>query len=38
MPAFSPSVLSDADLADVRTYLASQPAPPPIADIPLLAP
>ena len=38
MPAFSVSVLSDADLADVRAYLASQPAPPPVANIPLLAP
>ena len=38
MPAFSASVLSDAELADVRAYLASQPAPQPVADIPLLAP
>jgi len=38
MPAFPVSVLSDADLADVRAYLASQPAPPPVTDIPLLAP
>jgi mono/diheme cytochrome c family protein len=38
MPAFPVSVLSDADLADVRTYLASQPAPPPVANIPLLGP
>src|SRR5262245_49883659 len=37
MPAFPASVLSDADLADVRAYLASQPAPPPVANIPLLA-
>jgi mono/diheme cytochrome c family protein len=38
MPAFSASVVSDADLADIRAYLASLPAPPPVADIPLLAP
>ena len=38
MPAFPESVLSDADLADVRAYLASLPAPPAVADIPLLAP
>ena len=38
MPAFPTSVLSDAELADVRAYLASQPAPPPVTDIPLLAP
>jgi mono/diheme cytochrome c family protein len=38
MPAFPISVVSDADLADVRAYLASLPAPTPVADIPLLAP
>ena len=38
MPAFPVSVISEADLADVRAYLASQPAPPPVANIPLLAP
>jgi mono/diheme cytochrome c family protein len=38
MPAFAASVISDADLADIRAYLASLPAPPPVADIPLLAP
>ena len=38
MPAFSVSVISDADLADIRAYLASLPAPPAVADIPLLAP
>jgi mono/diheme cytochrome c family protein len=38
MPAFPVSVLSDAELADVRAYLASRPAPPPLAEIPLLAP
>ena len=38
MPAFPTSVLSEADLADVRAYLASQPPPRPVAEIPLLAP
>jgi mono/diheme cytochrome c family protein len=38
MPAFSAAVLSDAELADVRAYLASLPPPPAVADIPLLAP
>jgi len=38
MPAFPVSELSDADLADVRAYLASQPAPRAVADIALLAP
>ena len=38
MPAFPLSVVSDADLADIRAYLASLPAPPPVAEIPLLAP
>jgi mono/diheme cytochrome c family protein len=38
MPAFPVSVVSDADLADIRTYLANLPAPPPVAEIPLLAP
>ncbi len=38
MPAFPPSVVGDAELADVRAYLASLPAPPPLEEIPLLAP
>jgi ubiquinol-cytochrome c reductase cytochrome c subunit len=38
MPAFSTDVLSDAELADVRAYLASLPPPRAVADIPLLAP
>lgn len=38
MPAFPASVVSDADLADLRAYLASLEPPPPVADIPLLAP
>jgi mono/diheme cytochrome c family protein len=38
MPAFPTSVISDTELADIRVYLASLPAPRPVADIPLLAP
>lgn len=38
MPAYSAAVISDPELADVRAYLASLPPPPPVADIPLLAP
>jgi mono/diheme cytochrome c family protein len=38
MPAFGAEVLSDAELADVRSYLASLPAPRRVDDIPLLAP
>jgi mono/diheme cytochrome c family protein len=36
MPAFPPSVISDAELADVRAYLAGLPAPPAANDIPQL--
>ena len=36
MPAYSAKVLPDAELADIRAYLASVPAPPPVASIPLL--
>ena len=38
MPAFSTAVLSEKDLANLRAYLASVPAPPPPKDIPLLNP
>ena len=38
MPAFSPEVISDAELANIQAYLASQPQPPPLDRIPLLAP
>jgi mono/diheme cytochrome c family protein len=38
MPAFPAAVISDADLADIRAYLASLPPPRPVAEIPLLAP
>lgn len=37
MPAFPASVISDAELADIRAYLASLPPPPAVADVPLLA-
>ena len=36
MPAYSAKVLSDAEVADIRTYLATAPTPPPLASIPLL--
>jgi ubiquinol-cytochrome c reductase cytochrome c subunit len=36
MPGYRAAVLSDQDLADIRAYLASIPAPPPAASIPLL--
>jgi mono/diheme cytochrome c family protein len=36
MPAYPPSVVSDAALADIYAYLASIPAPQPPAEIPLL--
>jgi ubiquinol-cytochrome c reductase cytochrome c subunit len=38
MPAFPTTIVSDADLADIRAYLASLPPPPSVDDIPLLAP
>lgn len=36
MPTFSAKVISDADLTDIRAYLASIPDPPAVKDIPLL--
>jgi ubiquinol-cytochrome c reductase cytochrome c subunit len=36
MPAFSAAVVTDAELADVREFLAGLPAPPAAKDIPLL--
>jgi mono/diheme cytochrome c family protein len=36
MPAFSPSVLPEESLADIRSYLTSVPAPPAVKDIPIL--
>ena len=38
MPPFSAKVMSDADVADVRAFLATLPEPPPVKDIPLLKP
>jgi ubiquinol-cytochrome c reductase cytochrome c subunit len=38
MPAYPAAVISDADLADVRAFLASLPAPPAPDEIPLLRP
>lgn len=35
MPPYTNQV-SDADIADIRAYLATVPAPPPVKDIPLL--
>ena len=36
MPPFTKKVVSDQDLTDIQTYLASVPTPPPAKDIPLL--
>jgi len=36
MPTFSAKVISDADLGDIRAYLATIPEPPAVKDIPLL--
>ena len=36
MPPYTAKVVSDADLADIRAYLASIPEPPPAKSIPLL--
>jgi ubiquinol-cytochrome c reductase cytochrome c subunit len=36
MPAYCEKCVSDAELTDIRAYLASIPAPPPLKDIPLL--
>ena len=36
MPAYPPSVVSDAVLMDIYAYLASIPVPQPVADNPLL--
>ena len=38
MPPYVSRVLSDAELADIRAYLASIPEPPPVKSIPLLNP
>jgi ubiquinol-cytochrome c reductase cytochrome c subunit len=36
MPPYTAKVVSDAELADIRAYLASIPEPPPAKNIPLL--
>jgi ubiquinol-cytochrome c reductase cytochrome c subunit len=36
MPPYTSKVVSDAELADIRAYLASIPEPPPANSIPLL--
>jgi mono/diheme cytochrome c family protein len=36
MPPYTNKVASDAELSDIRAYLASVPAPPPLKSIPLL--
>jgi ubiquinol-cytochrome c reductase cytochrome c subunit len=36
MPPYTAKVASDTELADIRAYLASVPAPPPVKNIPLL--
>jgi ubiquinol-cytochrome c reductase cytochrome c subunit len=38
MPPYTSKVISDAQLGDIRAYLASIPEPPPVKDIPLLKP
>jgi ubiquinol-cytochrome c reductase cytochrome c subunit len=38
MPPYVSKVMSDAELADVRAYLATIPEPPPLKSIPLLNP
>ena len=35
-PAYCEKCVSDAELTDIRAYLASIPPPPPVKDIPLL--
>jgi mono/diheme cytochrome c family protein len=36
MPPYSAKVISNAELTDIRAYLASVKAPPPLKEIPLL--
>jgi mono/diheme cytochrome c family protein len=38
MPPFTAKVISDDDLASIYAFLQSRPTPPPVKDIPLLAP
>src|SRR5947209_4073966 len=37
MPPYSTKVMSDSEVADIRAYLATIPAPPPLRSIPLLS-
>ncbi len=36
MPPYTAKVISDAELTDIRAFLATIPAPPPVKNIPLL--
>ena len=38
MPPFTAKVISDQDLASIYAFLQARPTPPPVKDIPLLAP
>jgi mono/diheme cytochrome c family protein len=38
MPPFTANVISDDDLSKIYAFLQSRPTPPPVKDIPLLAP
>ena len=38
MPPYTNKVVSDAELTDIRAFLASLPAPPPLKSIPILNP
>lgn len=38
MPPFTAKVISDDDLSKIYAFLQSRPTPPPVKDIPLLAP
>jgi mono/diheme cytochrome c family protein len=38
MPPFTTKVISDDDVSKIYAFLQSRPAPPPVKDIPLLAP
>ena len=38
MPPFTAKVISDQDLQSIYAFLQSRPTPPPVKDIPLLAP
>jgi ubiquinol-cytochrome c reductase cytochrome c subunit len=36
MPPYTSKVASDSDLNDIRAYLATMPAPPPLKSVPIL--